>query len=72
MPETTYEQALADVSSCLNAKLQDSGRRRAITTLLIEFGWADEAIVNETDAVVLNLAKQAVVTNCRPDAWNGA
>lgn len=72
MPETTYEQAFADVASCLNSKADDSGRRRAITTLLIEFGWADNSIENETDEIVLNLAKQAVVTNCGPGAWNGA
>ena len=71
MTGTTFEQTFADLASCINANAADPLRRRAIERLLVLIGYADRTIESQPDEIVLNLARQAIVGACGPDAWSG-
>lgn len=70
-PMTTPTQTFADLTDCMNSSADDRQRLIGVVSLLITAGAADEALYDEAPDVILNAAKQWVVSNCGPGAWNG-
>lgn len=68
---TNPNQTFDDLTACMNSIATDQQRLFGTVALLIAAGAADEQLYSESPELILNAAKQFVVSNCGPDAWNG-